>query len=228
MIKAIFTLFRGRAHEAAEDFTDRNALAILRQQIRDCVATVASARKAVAVAIAQNDQEVAQHKQVLARIADLETRTIAAMEQGRTELAREAAESIALLEGEKTASEEAQAHFVVEIARMKTVLRKAETRLLELQRGQRIAAATDKAQRLRVVEADIGTSSLREAEETLSRLRMRQQQIDSTADAMAELERTDNPATLTEKLAEAGCGAPLRSSADDVLARLAERTRKSA
>ena len=52
MFKAILTLFRGRAHEAAKEFTERHALAILRQQIRDCVATVASARKAVAVAIA--------------------------------------------------------------------------------------------------------------------------------------------------------------------------------
>ena len=42
-------------------------------------------------------------------------------------------------------------------------------------------------------------------------------------EAMAEMERTDDPSALTEKLAEAGCGAPLRTSADDVLARLAER-----
>ena len=52
MFKQIITLFRGRSYEAAEAVVDRNALAILRQQIRDCAEAISAARKAVAVAIA--------------------------------------------------------------------------------------------------------------------------------------------------------------------------------
>ena len=34
-----------------------------------------------------------------------------------------------------------------------------------------------------------------------------------------------DPGTMSERLAEAGCGAPLKSSADEVLERLAKKTR---
>ena len=77
MLKQLFALVRGRAHEAAEEVVDRNALIILRQQIRDCADAIAAARRAVAIAIAQNEQEVAQYKKLVARIDDLETRAIA-------------------------------------------------------------------------------------------------------------------------------------------------------
>ena len=65
-------------------------------------------------------------------------------------------------------------------------------------------------------------SALKDAEETLLRLRTRQKQIDATAAAMAEMEQSGDPAAVSEKLAAAGCGAPLRSSADAVLERLTE------
>ena len=83
MFKQIATLFRGRSYEAAEAVVDRNAMAILRQQLRDCAQAVTSARRAVAVAIAQNEQEIAQHRKLLARIDDLEKRTVSALEQGK-------------------------------------------------------------------------------------------------------------------------------------------------
>lgn len=62
MFKQIITLMRGVANQAAEDLTDEHALEILKQQVNDCGKAVVSARKAVAIAIAQNEQEVIQHK----------------------------------------------------------------------------------------------------------------------------------------------------------------------
>src|SRR5215475_12613094 len=119
MLKQFFALARGRAYEAAESAIDRNALPILRQQIRDCAQAIDTARKAVAIAIAQNDQEVEQHKRLVDRIADLETRTIAAIEQQKTALARQAAETIAMLEAERDASVEAQQAVGTEIDRLR-------------------------------------------------------------------------------------------------------------
>ena len=55
MLKQFFALMRGHSHEAAEAMVDRNALVILRQQIRDCADAIAAARRAVAIAIAQNE-----------------------------------------------------------------------------------------------------------------------------------------------------------------------------
>ena len=228
MFKQIATLFRGRSYEAAEAVVDRNAMAILRQQLRDCAQAVTSARRAVAVAIAQNEQEIAQHRKLLARMDDLEKRTVSALEQGKDDLAREAAETIALLDAERTTSEEAQHTFKTEIERLKKVVRESEARLRDLQRGERLAAATDKTQRLREAAPNSGLAALKDAEDTLTRLRTRQKQIDATTAAMDEMALTQDPSKLSERLAEAGCGAPLKTSADDVLARLSKKVRKTA
>ena len=228
MLKQFFALVRGRSYEAAETVVDRNALVILRQQIRDCADAIAAARRAVAIAIAQNEQEVVQFKKLVVRIDDLEKRTIAAIEQGQNELAREVAETIAMLEAERDASSEAQKSFGTEIERLKRIIRVSEMRLRELQRGQRIVAAVDSTQRLRESAPGSSLSALKDAEETLLRLRTRQKQIDATAAAMAEMEQSGDPAAVSEKLAAAGCGAPLRSSADAVLERLAAKMAKPA
>jgi len=173
MLKQFFALMRGHSHEAAEAMVDRNALVILRQQIRDCADAIAAARRAVAIAIAQNEQEIVQFKKLVARIEDLEKRTIAAIEQEQNELAREAAETIALLEAERDASSEAQKSFGTEIERLKRIVRASEMRLRELQRGQRIVAAVDTTQRLRETAPGSSLSALKDAEETLLRLRTR-------------------------------------------------------
>ncbi|PCI02783.1 MAG: PspA family regulator [Hyphomicrobiales bacterium] len=228
MFKQIITLFRGVANQSAEDFTDRHALAILKQQMNDCSNAIMSARKAVGIAIAQNEQEIIQHKRILARIEDLEQRTIAALEQDKKKLAHEAAETIALLETECDATKQAQKLFTTEIDRLKKIVRSAEIRLRELKRGQRIATATDQTQRLREAATGSGLSTLIDAEETLLRLRVRQQQIDTTASAIAEMEQSGDPERVIKKLAEAGCGSPQKTSAEDVLARLKKKTKKSA
>lgn len=228
MFKQIIALFRGTANEAAQNFTDRHGLIILRQQINDSARAVQSARKAVAIAIAQNKQEEEQYKKIVSRINDLEGRTIIALESGKKKIAQEAAETIALLEAERDTSKEAMDRFQSEIDRLKTQVRKAETRLRELKRGHRLADATDKTQRMRATSETSAQSTLADAEETLLRLRVRQKQIDATAEAMSEMEQEGNAEQVIEKLAAAGCGAPIRSSADDVLERLAKKTKKSA
>ena len=228
MFKQLYALFRGTANEAAQNYTDRHGLIILRQQINDSARAVQSARKAVAIAIAQNKQEEAQYKKIVARIEDLEGRTIVALETGKKKIAREAAETIAFLEAERDTSKAAMDRFQSEIDKLKSRVRNAETRLGELKRGHRLADATDKTQRMRSVSEGSTNSALGDAEETLLRLRMRQKQMDATEDAMREMEQEGNAEQVIEKLAAAGCGAPLSSSADDVLKRLSKKTKKSA
>ncbi|NKJ97156.1 PspA/IM30 family protein [Rhizobium leguminosarum bv. viciae] len=223
MFKLISILLRGRAHDAEQAFADRNAVPLLAQQIRDAAQSIQSARRSVAVAIAQNEQERVQHAAIVARIADLENRASAALAKGNEGLAREAAEAIAYLEAERDASEKAQGQFTSSIDKLKAIVRASEARLQELQRGERLARATQEAQKLDVVVAGPGLATLDDAEETLARLRLRQSQNELTAAALKDMEGSIRPAGIIEKLANAGCGAPLRSSADDVLARLKSR-----
>ncbi|NKL81324.1 PspA/IM30 family protein [Rhizobium leguminosarum] len=223
MFKLISILLRGRAHDAEQAFADRHAVPLLSQQIRDAAQSIQSARRSVAVAIAQNEQEKGQHGAIVARIADLEIRASAALTKGNEGLAREAAEAIAYLEAERDASEKAQSQFTSAIDKLKGIVRASEARLQELQRGERLARATQEAQKLDVVVAGPGLATLDDAEETLARLRLRQSQNELTAAALKDMEGAIRPAGIIEKLANAGFGAPLRTSADDVLARLKSR-----
>jgi len=225
MFRQFATLFRGSVHSASEDLINRNALPLLQQQIRDSAHAVAAAKKAVALAMAQNRQEQKQHEVLVDRIEDLETRAVAALEQDQQELAREAAETIAILETERDTSGEAQAAFAKGLKRLKTNVREAERRLRHLQRGERFAVATEKSQRLRQQVPEEGTTYLAEAEDTLKRLQHRQSQIDLTADALDELNVTDDPSRMVKKLADAGCGRPQHTTAESVLERLAKRAK---
>lgn len=228
MFKLISTLLRGKAHDAERAFADQNAIPLLAQQIRDAAQSIQSARRSVAVAIAQNEQEKLQHTKIVARIGDLETRACAALGKGDDGLAREAAEAIAYLETERDQSEKAQAQFVSAIDKLKGTVRLSETRLQELQRGERLARATHEAQKLDVAAADSHFATLDEAEETLGRLRVRQSQAEITASALKAMETSSSPVGIIEKLANAGYGAPLHASADDVLARLRNRIHPAA
>jgi phage shock protein A len=223
MFKQILILMKGHATDQTQAALDGQALTILRQQIRDCAEAITSAKRAVAIAIAQNDQEAKQADRIAERLADLEVRTLSALELGKQELAREAAETIVLLEAERDASHEAQRAFTSEISRLKRILRESENRLRELERGQRIAAATEKTAKLRDFSAGSSLTALKDAEATLARLRTRQKQMELADAALQEMEQSGDPSTVSRKLAEAGCGAPLKHRADDVLKRLSDR-----
>ncbi len=223
MFKQFVALVRGSGFEATQAVVDRNALTILRQQMRDAGEAVSAARRAVAIAIAQNEQETTHLGKLGGRISDLETRAIAAINKGETDLARQAADAIALLETQQTAATTAQSSFNSEIERLKRIVMNSESRLVELQRGERIATATERTQRLRSITNATGTSSLRDAEETLARLRNRQHQMDAADAALAKMQDSNDLSAISRKLAEAGCGKPLESSGDAVLARLKKR-----
>lgn len=228
MFKSLSALIRGGTNDRMENLVDQNGVTILRQQIRDSANAIGAAKKAVAVAMAQNEQECSQHKKIELRLTDLEGRAIAAIEQGQTDLAHEAAETISMLEAERDTSIAAQKRFTDEIGRLKTAVRTSETRLRELQRGQRLAAANDKTQKMRGMVSNNGNSALKDAEHTLTRLQARQTEIDATSAAMDEINLSNNPGALSEKLAKAGCGAPIKTSADEVLERLSKKTKKPA
>lgn len=223
MFRNVFTLLRGGAHRADERFADQTALLLLDQQLRDATAAVTAARKAVAVAIAQQQQEAQQRRALISRIEDLEHRAIEALKQDKEDLAQEAAETLALLEDERQACDVAEGQFKTEIARLKANVAAAETKLRALKRGQRLATATDQAQRLRAQVPSNGPTALAQAEATLERLRQRQTEMDLTAAAMESLDETGSPERLAEKLAQAGCGAPLKSRADDILTKLKQQ-----
>src|SRR4029077_5117117 len=143
MFKTLITLVRGRTVAIAEEVADQNALLILDQQMRDATGALDRAKKALAIAIAQEGQEGPRLDATRARVDDLETRAVAAIEAGREDLAAEAAEAIATLEAERDASATARALFAAEIARLKSHVLQQQVRFAQLERGRRIARAAE-------------------------------------------------------------------------------------
>jgi phage shock protein A len=228
MFKTVFTLFRGSVAVVEEELEDRSALLILDQQMRDAAAAVERSKRSLALAIAGDQQEGRRLDATNARIADLEVRATAALDGGREDLAREAAQAIANLEADRDAAMTARTLFASEITRMKAQVANAEARITELDRGRRIARAAEAVRALRrggIEAARPYESTLPEAENTLKRLRARQIEAQAASDALIELDAATGPLATAEKLAEQGFGPRLKSTADDVLARLnAKRT----
>ncbi len=228
MFKTVLTLFRGSVAAAEEQLEDRTALLILDQQMRDAAAAVERSKRTLALAIAQDQQEGRRLDTTNERIADLEVRATAALDGDRDDLAREAAQQIAHLEADRDGAMTARTLFAQEIARLKRHVSTAEARLTELDRGRRIARASEAVRALRrggVEAARPYESTLPEAENTLRRLRERQQKAQAADEALIEIDAAAGPLATAEKLAEQGFGPRLKSTADDVLARLkAKRT----
>jgi len=224
MFKQVFTLIKGRSADTAEAFLDANALSLLRQQIRDAAHCVEQSRKALATVMAYADREKASLARVEKQITDLETRAQAALAKDDEPMAREAATSIAHLDAERAATTETIANYTSEIARLRDQLSKSQTVLAQLKRGQRIAEANDKTQRVRGQVTDVHTSNLEEAAATLKRLQERQAHADATMSALETLATPINAESVSDRLAAAGYGPRKHSSADDVLARLKAKT----
>jgi phage shock protein A len=226
MFKTLVTLVRGRVVAIGEEVADQNALAILDQQMRDAAGALDRAKKALAVAIAQESQEGQRLDATRARIEDLETRAVAAIMAERDDLAAEAAEAIATLEAERDASLTARALFAAEIARLRSHVLHQQMRLSQLERGRRIARAGEAvrvARRGRIEAAPIFAGTLAEAEATLSRLREHQAEADAAEAAFDALDPATGPITIAEKLSAEGFGPRLKPNAADVLARLRQR-----
>ncbi len=223
MFKMFLTLLRGGAAEAGEAIADRNALTILDQQIRDAGSSFERAKKALA--IAQDRQEVARIDGLRTRIADLDLRVVAAIEAGDELAARDGAEAIAALEADRYAASAAQALFAAEILRLRRHVGQAQARIAELDRGRRLARASEAVRdmrRGRVESARPYQATLAEAEKTLTRLRERQQQSEAADLALDELDGAAT-ASVAETLAARGHGPRLRPTADSVLERLRGR-----
>jgi phage shock protein A len=226
MFKLLLTLVRGQAARAEEDFADRNAMLILEQQIRDSATGLDRARRALAVAMAQDATETRRCADIKTKIADLEQRAIAALGGGREDLAAEAAAAIAHLEADRDSAEAAQASFRRESGKLRNLVANGERRVAELQRGRRAAQASDAVRRLHTSGAvHIGGEAgpLKDAEATLHRLRQKQAEAEAADQALEALDGASAPGLIAEKLEAAGFGEKTRSTAASVLERLIQR-----
>ncbi|MGI4945335.1 MAG: PspA/IM30 family protein [Janthinobacterium lividum] len=231
MLKTIATLLRGQAAEAEEDLIDRNAFRILDQQIRDVMADVELGKRALAVAMVQQETEGRRAAKTEAILADLEARAVAALQDGREDLAREAAAAILAVEADRDTARSTHAGFETEVAAMQAAYRDATRRFAALQRGRAVAQAAEAVRRLRARARHgnvAAASSLANGEATLARLRTRQCREKAVETALGTIESASAEVTASSvaaRLGANGFGAAATSSLDDVMNRLAGKAR---
>jgi phage shock protein A len=145
-----------------------------------------------------------------------------ALEQNRSALAMEAASAIAAAEDESRARVAAVERFDTDILRLRRLVEEGRLRLLELRRGMETARAEEALRRAGANgrrAALQGVGALREAEETLARIRSRHGEDEAMSAALDELDKAFSGRSLDEKFAEAGIGPSKRTRPEDVLAR---------
>jgi phage shock protein A len=177
-----------------------------------------AARRALAVAIAEEDREVRRRNVLATKVSDLEQRAIEALRAGRDDLAGNAAEVIAAVETEITASTQASVRFTGEVALARREVDAQRRRLADLDRGRRLArvgAALNGA-------PEEGADALSAAESALASVEAANQDARAIREELA-------PSTerLIEQMADQGFGAPTRVRVADVMERLRARAAAS-
>jgi phage shock protein A len=208
--------FFARLLDVVNDMQRQSAspMASLDRSIASAQRAHTDARRALAIALAEEAREAERRACVSAKISDLEQRAVQALRAGRDDLALQAAEAIAAMTTDITASERASLRFAAEVALARREVDAQRRRLSELDRGRRLA---------RIGSALSGTSStspegldsFTEAEAALARV------VAENHDARVLREELASPAErLIERMSDAGIGEAVQIRAADVLARL--------
>jgi len=220
MLESFFTQLKALFDAGSKDHRDRHSLPALGWNLHTAAQSVRSAQAALARAKAEQQLDRRRLKKIAASLEDLENRARNALLRGVDSLAREAAEAIAVLEDEKMDLEAAISSFNEDLALLTDQLHRAQSRLRALKRGERTAEVREQIQKAQSLGASAGQSALTRAEEHLEDILHRQERDRLADKELAALSPADTADAVIEKLADAGCGEPVRRRADDVLARL--------
>ena len=219
MLTAMLTIVRGWVTEDEQRLVDENALTVVTQQIHDAKAALTAGKRALALTIVQERTDAGRHAAVLADIADLEARAVAALKAGREDLAAQAADAIAALESERLTIEAHRRASTREIDDMQAAIRDAGFRLANIDRLRRIATASEALRRLKS-RSKPSRSALVEAEATLQRLRERQVEEADVERELDQIESEASPQRAAALLEAEGFGPRTKLTAGDVLDRL--------
>jgi phage shock protein A len=172
----------------------------------------AAARRALAVAVAEETREIERCRSMIMKVTDLEDRAVQAIRAGRDDLALSASEAIAAIHSEIEASEQASSRFAAEVAVARGEVNAQRRRLLDLDRGRRLASI---GRALNSITPNAGLDRLAEAEDALARIN-----VDNANARAVREEMAPSSERLTEVMANEGFGRPVTIRAADVMARL--------
>ena len=222
----LFTALRGGANEVGESIVDQQALRILDQEIRDADSALANAKRELVTIMAKHKLSADRVSEYNAKIKDLESKAMAAIQANREDLALEVAEAISTLTGELEVEQKQASEFGGYADSMRKDITKAEARIKSLRQQVDMAKARDSVQKAQVsasIASGGANGKLETAVGTLHRLQAKQQQRAAELQAQDELADASTGNDLERKLREAGI-TPNEGSANAILERLKQKS----
>jgi phage shock protein A len=222
----LFTALRGGANEAGEAIADQQALRILDQEIRDADSALANAKRQLVTIMAKHKLSTDRVSEHNAKIKDLESKAMAAIQANREDLALEVAEAISTLTGELEVEQKQATEFGGYADSMRKDITKAESRIKSLRQQVDMAKARDSVQKAQVsasIASGGANGKLETAVGTLNRLQAKQQQRAAELQAQDQLADASTGTDLERKLREAGI-TPDTGSANAILERLKQKS----
>ncbi|VVP58335.1 hypothetical protein PS903_05818 [Pseudomonas fluorescens] len=222
----LFTALRGSANEAGEAIADQQALRILDQEIRDADSALANAKRQLVTIMAKHKLSTDRVSEHNAKIKDLESKAMAAIQANREDLALEVAEAISTLTGELEVEQKQATEFGGYADSMRKDITKAESRIKSLRQQVDMAKARDSVQKAQVsasIASGGANGKLETAVGTLNRLQAKQQQRAAELQAQDQLADASTGTDLERKLREAGI-TPDSGSANAILERLKQKS----
>lgn len=221
ILQKILTLLRGGATEAGQAVVDKNAIRILDQEIRDAQNALLSSRDDLTKIMAQRNIAERKLADKQAKADEYEGYVKGALAKGDENLAREVALKLAPIEAEVATDRQMITSYDDSIRALQAAIRTAEGNLGRLKQQVDTVRVTESVQRAQsaIAARHSGTNSkMRNALDSLDRVKERQLEQAARLDAAHQLASSDGDTDLRLRLQQAGLveGA---SSADSILDR---------
>lgn len=221
MFKTLATLINGQSARTEDRVRDAFAIELIDQKIRESDAGLRAAKATLASLIQRKRAEEQQHGTLKARIADLSRRATEALDNGREDMAIEAARAIATMENELTVRNETLERLDQKTTRLRSSIEAGHRRIIDLKQGAIQARAVKREQdiQMKMTKSGVSTNSTQEAEDLIARVLGRDDPFER-AEILADINQDLQGDSITNRMADAGFGNATRATADDVLARL--------
>jgi phage shock protein A len=221
MFKTLSTLIAGVNARSEDRVRDTFAIELIDQKIREAEQSLKAAKATLASLIQRQRSEERQRDALKNRIKDMMGRAQSALDNGRDDLATEAASAVAQMENELTIRHETCDRLDQEVIRLRNSIEAGHRRIIDLKQGAIQARAVRREQAIQTkLNSTIGrTSNIEEAEELIGRVMGRDDPFEQS-EILREIDRDLGYETLTDRMADQRFGASNRTTADDVLGRL--------
>ena len=219
MFNTLSTLIKGSKARSNDRMRDHFAIDLIDQKIREADGSLKAAKATLASLILRHRNESKQIEVLDKRIIDLTSRAKAALEDGREDMASEAAIAIAQMENEGTLRCETANRLETKITRLRHSVETAHRRIIDLKQNAVAARAVQAEQKMQARLAPGIENSFEEAEELIARVMSRDDPFEQ-GEVLRDINAALKHENIGDKLASKGYGPATKSTAADVLARL--------